>query len=437
MNRFFGGRARKLVAAFVTCAAGLLGLPDDTRAATPIEAAHWFKVAPSTNTHWNIATVPNDELQVSIKPKRLVSSKPLRRILVLYPRPSSAYDTAITRFLSVFADKRIDAELLVVNFKNEDARGRAALAYAEESNYDLVLAMGSESTAWLWSVYKGGRLPVVSLCSKDPVLLGQMANYTQGSGSNFAFTSLNMPIDAQMSYVTQLLPNLKNLAILVDANNLSAMQTQALPAKQFARERGIRVFELAVKNSNNAKAELAQLVRDAVNSMKKNDTELSNSIFWITGSTTVFAEIATINAHAFRVPVLSTVTDVVTAGDDTAAVSVGVSFESNAYQSALYAADILDGQRKAGDLPVGIVSPPDVAISFKKAREIGLRIPFSLFEGATVIYDNDGKIARSSTARAATARAPLASIGSSSGLSATQDTDNSGSASADQTSPIQ
>jgi putative tryptophan/tyrosine transport system substrate-binding protein len=394
MKRSLGLRAGMLLS---VCVAGIVGFSTLAHAIAPNTFDHWFKVGASANLHWTVSAATDDGLQVSIKPKRLVSSRPLRRILVLYPRPSSAYDTAITRFLAVFADKRIDAELLVVNFNNEDAKGRTALALAEESNYDLVLAMGSESTAWLWSTYKGGRLPVVSLCSKDPVLLGQMSNYVQGSGNNFAFTSLNMPIDAQMSYVTQLLPNLKNFAILVDANNVSAMQTQALPAKKFARERGIRVFELAVKNSNNAKTELAVLVRDAVNSMKKNDTDLSNSIFWITGSTTVFAEIATINAHAFRVPVLSTVTDVVTAGDDTAAVSVGVSFESNAYQSALYAADILDGQRKPGDLPVGIVSPPDVAISFKKAREIGLRIPFPLFEGATVIYNNDGNLARSSS----------------------------------------
>jgi putative tryptophan/tyrosine transport system substrate-binding protein len=400
-------RASSFAAALFAC---LVSWSPAAVAAAPAEAQQWFKIGPTAHTHWNIAPNASDELQVSIKPKRLVSSRPLRRILVLYPRPSSAYDTAITRFLNVFADKRIDAELLVVNFKNEDLRGKVALAYAEDSNFDLVLAMGSESTAWLWSAYKGGKLPVVSLCSKDPVLLGQMANYTQGSGNNFAFTSLNMPIDAQMSYVTQLLPNLKNLAILVDANNVSAMQTQALPAKQFARERGIRVFELAVKNSANAKAELAHLVRDAVNSMKKNDTDLSSSIFWITGSTTIFAEIATINAHAFRVPVLSTVTDVVTEGDDTAAVSVGVSFESNAYQSALYAADILDGNRKPGDMPVGIVSPPDVAISFKKAREIGLRIPFPLFEGATVIYDNDGKLARSSNPHTISSPAPASPV---------------------------
>jgi putative tryptophan/tyrosine transport system substrate-binding protein len=187
------------------------------------------------------------------------------------------------------------------------------------------------------------------------------------------------------------------------------VQTQSKPAGDFARQRGIRVFDLAVKNPANAKEELSRLVRDAVAVMRKNDPDLNNSLFWITGSTTVFSEIATINANSFRVPVLSTVTDVVRSGEETAALSVGISFESNAYQAGLYAVGILEGGRAAGEFPVGIVSPPDVAISFRKAREIGLRIPFPLFEGATVIYDNDGILARSSTGLApAKARAAAA-----------------------------
>ena len=362
-----------------------------------VSIGNWFKIGNEVTRDWIISQPAEDANIVQIRPKRLLSSRPLRRVLVLYPRTSSAYDTAITKFISVFADKRIDAEFTVNLFNIDTARGKAALEKAENNNFDFVLAMGSESTAWLWSAYRGGRLPVISVCSKDPVLLGQMKDYVRGSSTNFAFTSLNMPIDAQMSYVMQLRPNLKNLAILVDANNLSAMQTQAIPASEFARARGIRTFDLAVKSTANIKDELARLVRDAVTMMRKNDPDLSNSIFWITGSTTVFTEIATINAHSFRVPVLSTVTDVVQAGDNTAALSVGISFESNAYQAALYAVGIVEGQHKVGELPVGIVSPPDVAISFRKAREIGLRIPFPLFEGATTIYDNDGKLVRSST----------------------------------------
>ena len=183
---------------------------------------------------------------------------------------------------------------------------------------------------------------------------------------------------------------------LIDANNVSAVQTQAEPARDYLKARGIRVLDVAVKDPAKVKEQLANQVRDAVNAMRKNDVELANSLFWITGSTLLFDEIATINEHSFRVPVLSTVTEVVKSGDHSAVMSVGISFESNAHQAAIYAADVLEGRRAIGSMPVGVPSPPDVAISFRKAREIGMRIPFALFEGATTIYDNDGNLVRSS-----------------------------------------
>ena len=44
---------------------------------------------------------------------------------------------------------------------------------------------------------------------------------------------------------------------------------------------------------------------------------------------------------------------------------------------------------------VGLVSPPDMAVNFMKAREIGLRVPFSFFEIASFIYGFDGNVVRS------------------------------------------
>ncbi len=381
-----------------TCAAVVIALSvllTATRASAMTQLNDWFKVSTQTLNEWDAVALPQQSNVVRIKPKRGVTSQALRRVLVLYPRRSSAYDTAISTFLNVIFDKRINVELTVVNYQNEDVRGKQAIEQAETGNFDLILSMGSESTAWLWTNYKGGRIPVVTVCSKDPVLLGQSPGYDQGSGTNFAFTSLNMPIDAQMSYVMRLRPNLKNLAILVDANNFSAVQTQAVPAKDFLRTRGIRVLDVAVKNPAKVKEEIAVQVRDAVAAMRKNDPDLSNSLLWITGSTLLFGEISTINQNAFRVPVLSTVTDVVQEGDDSAVLSVGISFESNAHQAAIYAADVMENRQKVGAMPVGVVSPPDVAISFRKARDIGMKIPFSLFESASIIYDNDGKLVRS------------------------------------------
>jgi putative ABC transport system substrate-binding protein len=315
-------------------------------------------------------------------------------VLVIYPRPSSAYDISITKILDVFEDKLIDASFTAMNFLNDPVRGRAIMKRAEAGNYDLILAMGSETTAWLWENYRGGRIPVVSVCSKDPVVLGQSPGYNRGSNTNFAFTSLNMPIDVQMAYVHDLKPKLRNIAILVDSRNVSAIETQSKPVLDYAKSRGIRTLELSVQDPANARAELEAMVKDATAQMMRNDPDLSNSIYWVTGSTSVFREIATINAYSSRAAVLSVVPDIVRGGTDSAVLSIGISFESNAHLAAVYAAEILTGRQRVGEMRVGVVSPPDIAINFRKARDIGMAVPLSFFEAASTIYDYEGNPVR-------------------------------------------
>ncbi|MGI9387987.1 MAG: ABC transporter substrate binding protein [Methyloligellaceae bacterium] len=360
----------------------------------------WFRYKKRVAKHWEFEGFADNPNKVRI---RLtgddeisgVETEPRWRVFVLYSKRSSAYDVAISKILEMFAERNVQAEITVVNFRRKDERGRAALKMANEEKMNLIFTMGSQSTAWLWKNYRNGTIPVVSVTSKDPVILGQTGSYDSGTGTNFAFTSLNMPVAAQMAYVRELMPNLKNLAILVDSNNVSAMRTQARPMAAMARSKGIRVLRLEVKKSEFAASELAYMVRNAVSSMKKNDINLEQSLFWVTGSTSVFREIETINSHSDRVPVLSVVPEVVKEGDASAALSIGISFESNAHLAALYGIKVLKGEIDVGELQVGVVTPPDIAINFRKVREIGLRIPFSFVEGASFIYDYDGKPVRS------------------------------------------
>jgi len=359
----------------------------------------WFRFDPALKQDWRFVENKHDPKQLKIyagggKSSGAFRIEPRFRVMVLYPRPSSAYDIAITKILNVFADRNIEAEFTVYNFDRDPSRGAAGIELAENEKADLIFTMGSESTAWAYSNYKDGDIPVVSVTSKDPVMLGQMPDYNVGSKSNFAFTSLNMPVDAQLAYVLELKPNLKNLAVLVDSKNVSAMQTQARPIAEAAIARGIRVLNLEVQEPENARAELSSMVRDAVAAMRKNDYNLENSIFWITGSTAVFREIDTINQFSDRIPVLSVVPEVVKEGSDSAALSIGISFESNAHLAAIYGLRVLEGEAQAGELEVGVVSPPDIAINFLKARAIGLKVPFRFFEGANYIFDYDGKAVR-------------------------------------------
>jgi len=342
-----------------------------------------FRYAAVIDQTWSVSGVADNPLQYEIQRKAKGQTASSKRVHVLYPRASSAYDIAITKILQVLESKDVDASVTVINFNMKDAAGADAIRYAEKNKIDLIFAMGSESTAWLFDNYRGGRIPVVSVCSKDPVQLGQIKDYEKGGGSNFAFTSLNVPVEVQMAYVKELKPDL--------------MQTQAEPIAAYARERGIQVIWGAIDNPSKAREQLVPIMKSAVQTMRKSDPDLSKSLFWLTGSTSVFLEISTINEHADRVPVVSVVPEIVNAGTDTAALAIGVSFESNAHLAAIYGAEILEGRTKAGDLKVGLVSPPDIAISFLKVREIGLRVPFQFYETASFIYDYDGKPVRTVT----------------------------------------
>jgi len=383
---------RRRAAALLVVAAVFCSIATRATVAEPQPFSKWFKYSPDIENSWDVASDAAQPMYVSLRRKD--AAGPLKRVLVLYPRPSSAYDIAITEILRTFAAKEINSHVEVVNFELNDARGKAALQAAEKNGVDLIFAMGSESAAWLFEHYKGGALPVVTVCSKDPVQLGQMKDYDSGSGNNFAFTSLNVPVDVQMSYVRELRPDLKNLAVLVDSKNISAVQTQAEPVANYLKEKGVQVIWGSVQNPAKAREELTKIIPDAVRAMRQTDSDLSKSLFWVTGSTSVFREIRTINQHADHVPVVSVVPEIVTKGSETAVLAIGVSFESNGRLAAIYGAQILNGS-SVGKLKVGLVSPPDMAISFLKAREIGMRVPFSFFEIASFIYDYNGEPVRS------------------------------------------
>jgi putative ABC transport system substrate-binding protein len=259
---------------------------------------------------------------------------------------------------------------------------------------DLIFSMGSSSTVFVHDNYRNGPIPVVTVCSKDPVLLEQMPDYESGSRTNIAYTSLNAPIELQLDYLLKINQNLKYIIIMYAVDNISAVETQVSPLIEQAKKKDIVCIDLAVADQNKAKEELEQLMPVIVNRQKDLDPEFSQSIFWITGCTSVFNEIETINRYADKIPVLSVVSDVVKEGDNSAALSVGVGFENNAYLAGLYGVGILKGEYKAGELKVGVVSPPDIAINFKKVRQINMKIPFAIFESAAIVYDYAGKLVR-------------------------------------------
>lgn len=350
----------------------------------------WFKLHEEELQSWEVS-VPDghDNRRIVVVPKALLA-EPDYKIMVIYPRRSLAYDVAISTILQHFHGKSINVEFVIANFGKDPSKGAQLVSEAQKDQYSLIFAMGSETVDWLHSTHRDIQTPVVTVCAKDPVQLNQMPDYDVGSGSNFAFTSLNLRLDVQLKYLRELKADLKNIGIMVDMNNSSAVETQAKPLEEAARQLGWNVFRVAVTQSDKAREQLEMLLPATVEEMRLTDPNLTNSIFWITGSTSVFREIETISKLNQGVPVLADVPEVVQAGLASAVLSIGVSFYSNAQLAAVYGTEILNGNASPGALPVGVVSPPDIAINFLRARTDGLKIPFSLFEASSFVYDTQG-----------------------------------------------
>lgn len=369
-----------------------------------IKFAEWFVLKANSAANWDLLSDPDDDTTLRLVLKGSQADDPAaKHILLLYTRPSSSYDAAADQILSLFLSKKIPAAFTARVFRLSSDKaayerdGLQALDFARQQRFDLIFSVGSDTTDFMYSHFRNESIPLVTVTSKDPVLLGYLKDYETGSGTNIAYTSLNVPIELQMVYLKQLMPNLKNIAVMYGDKNTSAKQTQVEPLRNIAKDYSINMIDVIVYNNNDrtkARADLAIGMPAAIIEIDKTDPGHKNSIFWITGSTEVFNEIETINKLSGDVPVLSAVPNVVQQGSNSAVLSIGVTFESNAQLAALYATDILMGNVKPGDLKVGVVSPPDIAINFMKAKQINLKIPFSFFESASFVYDYNGKLVR-------------------------------------------
>ncbi len=272
-----------------------------------------------------------------------------------------------------------------------------AISYAKSNNIDLIFTMGSSATAFIHENYSNGSIPVVTVLSKDPVLLGQVEDYESGSGTNVAYTSVGMPVEQQVNYFRALVPNLKNIIILYAEDNASTITTQVEPLDVFAKETGLYLMHVATESTEEAEGVATQLeekIPGALSSLKKIDPRAEETIVLVTASSTIASAFEHVNELAGNVPVVSLFPDLVQEGNVSAVLSVGVSFDSNAILAGLYGVQILQDGVSPGEMPVGIITPPDVAISFAKAREIGLKIPFAFFESAAFVYDAEGTLVR-------------------------------------------
>ncbi len=158
------------------------------------------------------------------------------KILVIVSRQAKSYDIALETLLGIYSRElplaRIVVRKLPVTQTGSDGQQLLLQMLKEaEGKTHLIYTVGSKATVAVRNVYKGGKVAVVSVNAKDPVLLG-LIDSDQGSGDNFAFTSLNLPAEVTLVFMKRFNPSLRQIGVLYARKNKSAYTTQYLPLKK-------------------------------------------------------------------------------------------------------------------------------------------------------------------------------------------------------------
>lgn len=361
-------------------------------AAIPAEARpvlDWLEYDPALERGYEIDVDAGDTARHVVTPR--APQGPVKRVMVLIPiRSVTAYSLAVNTILRVFERRGVPARFDIWYYNRDEAVAQEALDWAYAQPVDLVMSAGSRATKFLANHHTGHPIPAVTSASKDPIASGHLEN-PEGSGTNIAYTSINVDTDTLVTYLRQLIPDLSTIGVLYSRDNTSAILTQVEPLKAIADREGLTVIDIAVDGPATATEQLEAGLPIGLREIQLKDPDLARSVLLVTGSTAVYERIALINRHAGTVPVISMLPDIVRSGPDSALLSIGVNLTSALNLAAVYAVDVISGEVDPGALPVGRVSPPDLAVNFQVAARIGVRIPFSFLESSTFVYDLEGK----------------------------------------------
>lgn len=316
---------------------------------------------------------------------------PEKRVLLLIPSPSvEAYSLAVNTILRGFKDANLPTRFDIWYYNKDEDVALEALQWAYAQPVDLIMSVGSSATSFLWKHHIGHSIPAVTSASKDPVASGHLTDAAGGSGTNIAYTSINVETDTLVAYLRRLVPGLTTIGLLYATDNSSAVLTQVDPLRAAAKRLSLNLVDITVSGATTASDELESGLPRGIDAMRRLDPDLSNSVLLVTGSTSVYERIGLINRYAGDLPVISMLPDIVRSGDDSALLSIGVNLTSALKLSTVYALDVITGKADPGTLPVGSVSPPDLAINFRVAKRVGIKIPFSFLESSTFVYDLEG-----------------------------------------------
>jgi putative tryptophan/tyrosine transport system substrate-binding protein len=234
---------------------------------------------------------------------------------------------------------------------------------------DILLASGTPSV--LPARDAAGQIPVVFVATFDPVATGLVASLARPGGNITGMTSISGDVIAKrLQLVTELIPNVARIAILVREASPTAAQ-YVRESQAAARGMGIALTIENARDVNDLDA-VFLAVSGASVLLVADDAEF----------TARQAELAQLGIK-HRLPTISGLKEMVEAGG---LMAYGGSFAELYRRAASHVHKILQGMSPA-DLPVEQATKFELVLNLKTARALGLDVPPMLLARADEVIE--------------------------------------------------
>lgn len=281
-------------------------------------------------------------------------------------------DAAIDGFKEALAEAGyVEGENIEYDVQNANAEVPTATTIAQKfanDNLDLVLAVATPSAQA--AAQNITNIPVLFTAVTDPVAAGIVASDKE-PGANVTGTSDMSPVAEQIALIKEINPNAKTVGVVYSSGEVNS-EVQVKLAKEAAAANGMTLVEQTVTSAND--------LQQATEALGNVDA------IWTPGDNLVISGLSSIIGVAQQKGILVVGADSehVKGG---AVATVGVDYKKLGYQTGQMAVKILKDGANPATMPVETQKDYETTVSLVSAKALGVTVPETLLNRATVIKE--------------------------------------------------
>ncbi|MGT2906448.1 tryptophan ABC transporter substrate-binding protein [Streptococcus dentiloxodontae] len=261
-------------------------------------------------------------------------------------------------------------DLTVLNAEGDQSKIQTMSKQLVNDGNDVLIGIATPAAQGLASTTDD--IPVVMGAISDPVGAKLVSNMKKPEG-NVTGTSNQVPIEQTVDLITEITPNVKTVGVLY-ASSEDNSASQVASFKKYAEKAGLTVLEYAVPSTNEITTTMSVMTGQVDAIWTPQDNTIASAF-----STVVSA------ANEAKIPIYTSVDTMVKEGG---LASVAQSQYDLGVDTAKIAVQILKGT-PVKDIPVDIIDDGTPTVNLKAAKELGITIPDSVLDKATVAVKAD------------------------------------------------